>query len=116
MLIKKDEQHYVPKGWGYERWIYNEGYCGKILFFNKGKQCSLHYHAIKDEVLYLQSGKITVIYRSDAVDRTVDLEPGDAFHVYPGLVHRMIAHEDSYIIEFSTHHEDSDSHRIEKGD
>ena len=29
---------YHPKGWGYELWIHNdEKYCGKLLFFEKGK-------------------------------------------------------------------------------
>ena len=32
---------YVPKGWGYEKWIANcEKYCGKLLFIVKGKQCA----------------------------------------------------------------------------
>ena len=30
---------HVPKGWGYEKWIVNtDEYCGKLLFFNKGKR------------------------------------------------------------------------------
>ena len=40
------------------QWIHNsEEYCGKLLFFNQGKRCSWHYHKLKDEVFYLQSGK-----------------------------------------------------------
>ena len=36
---------HVPKGWGWERWIVNcPEYCGKLLFFNKGKRCSWHFH------------------------------------------------------------------------
>ena len=28
----------VPKGWGFEKWIVNnEQYCGKLLYFIKGK-------------------------------------------------------------------------------
>ena len=54
---------YVEKGWGYEKWIVNkEEYCGKLLFFKEGKQCSWHYHKKKDEVFYLQSGKMIVRY------------------------------------------------------
>ena len=50
---------FVPKGWGFEKWIVNwEEYCGKLLFFNKGKMCSWHVHRLKDEVFYLQSGKM----------------------------------------------------------
>jgi len=40
----------VPKGWGHEKIIHNSnGYCGKVLCFDKGKKCSYHYHKIKDE-------------------------------------------------------------------
>ena len=49
---------FVPKGWGYEKWIVNnEEYCGKLLFLAKGKKCSWHFHKLKDEVFYGQSGK-----------------------------------------------------------
>ena len=111
---------FVKKGWGWERWIVNKSeYCGKLLFFNKGKQCSWHYHILKDEVFYLQSGKMVVKYSDE--DKIQDakeiiLNPGHNFHVYRGLRHRMIALEDSELFEFSTEHFDSDSHRLEKGD
>ena len=111
---------YVPKGWGYEKWIVNkEEYCGKLLFFNKGKRCSWHYHEIKDEVFYLQSGKMIVKFSDDdnidGADQIL-LEPGQNFHIYTGLRHQMIALEDSELYEFSTQHFDSDSHRIVTGD
>ena len=44
------------------------------------------------------------------------LGPGDNFHVYRGLRHRMLAIEDTELFEFSTQHFDSDSYRVEKGD
>ena len=41
--MTEDIKH-VPKGWGYEKWIVNtDEYCGKLLFFNKGKRCCLLY-------------------------------------------------------------------------
>jgi len=50
---------FVSKGWGHEKVICNtEEYCGKLLYFVKGKKCSFHYHKLKDETFYLQSGKI----------------------------------------------------------
>ena len=110
----------VNKGWGYEKWIVNnKKYCGKLLFFNKGKRCSWHYHKIKDEVFYLQSGLLRVYYSEDNNLQTAQqklLMPGENFHVYTGLRHQMIALEDSELFEFSTQHFDSDSHRIMKGD
>lgn len=111
---------FVPKGWGFEKWIVNcEEYCGKLLYFVKGKRCSWHYHKLKDEVFYIQTGKILVKYSND--DRIQDAEtltlgPGDNFHVYRGLRHQVIALEDTELFEFSTQHFDSDSNRIERGD
>ena len=111
---------YVSKGWGFERWIVNcEQYCGKLLFFEKGKRCSWHFHKIKDEVFYLQSGKMIVKYSDDDDLENAEelvLNAGDNFHIYTGLRHQMIALEDSELFEFSTQHFDSDSHRIIKGD
>jgi quercetin dioxygenase-like cupin family protein len=116
---------FVSKGWGFEKWIVNcEEYCGKLLYFVKGRKCSWHYHKLKDEVFYVQSGKIQVFYsEGDEVYRkgiqiadSIMLGPGENFHVYRGLRHQMIAIEDTELFEFSTQHFDSDSYRITKGD
>ena len=108
------------KGWGYEKWIVNKPqYCGKLLFFNKDKRCSWHYHNIKDEVFYLQSGKVLVRYsESNDIEnaKEITLNQGDSFHIYVGLRHQMIALEDSELFEFSTQHFEEDSVRIIKGD
>ena len=54
---------FVPKGWGFEKWIVNcEQYCGKLLYIAKGRKCSWHYHNKKDEDFYVQSGKIKIKY------------------------------------------------------
>ena len=94
---------HVEKGWGWERWICNgPEYCGKLLFFNKGKRCSWHVHRLKDEVFYLQSGKMIVYYSDDddiTKGRQLILNPGDNFHVYRGLRHQMVALEDSELFE-----------------
>ena len=111
---------FVKKGWGFEKWIINKSeYCGKLLFFNKGKKCSWHRHELKDEVFYLQSGKMIVRYSDKdniAEAEEIMLEEGMNFYVYPGLRHQMEALEDSELFEFSTQHFDSDSYRIQKGD
>ena len=112
--------NFVPKGWGFEKWIVNtEEYCGKLLYFAKGKKCSWHYHKLKDETFYIQSGKIFLKY-SDG-DEIVDaneiiLNKGDKFHIYRGLRHQMFAIEDTELFEFSTQHFDEDSYRLERGD
>lgn len=134
-MHKPPEMTFVSKGWGWERWIVNKDeYCGKLLYIAKDRKCSLHYHKLKDETFYLQSGKILVFF-SDDLDVILQfekngydestllnycdtqlLEPGDHFYVPRGRVHRMYAQRDSELFEFSTQHFDSDSHRIIKGD
>jgi mannose-6-phosphate isomerase-like protein (cupin superfamily) len=111
---------FVEKGWGYEKWIVNKSdYCGKLLYFYSGKKCSWHYHKIKDEVFYLQSGKILLKFsEGDDIGHAEEtiLEPGQSFHIYTGLRHQMLALENSELFEFSTQHFDEDSYRILKGD
>ena len=74
---------------------------------------------IKDEVFYLQSGKLLVKFSQDDDLENAEeivLEPGQNFYIYPGLRHQMIALEDSELFEFSTQHFDEDSYRVIKGD
>jgi len=112
--------NFVSKGWGFEKWIVNtDEYCGKLLYFVKGKKCSWHYHVLKDETFYIQSGKILLKYSDDDIidnAKELVLEKGDKFHVYRGLRHQMYALEDTELYEFSTQHFDSDSYRVEVGE
>jgi len=110
----------VPKGWGFEKWIVNnEKYCGKILYLVKDRKCSWHYHKIKDETFYVQSGKI-ILYHGWHDDMgqssSIILEKGDHYHIPVGLKHQMVALQDTELFEFSTQHFDEDSYRLEKGD
>ena len=110
----------VPKGWGYEKWIVNcDEYCGKLLHFVKGKKCSWHYHKLKDEVFYIQSGRLILYWGWDddfGNARRMELNQGDKFHVPVGMRHQMKAKEDTIMYEFSTQHFDDDSYRVKKGD
>ena len=114
------EIKFIPKGWGFEKWIHNSDlYCGKLLYFVKGRKCSWHYHKLKDEVFYVQSGKILVRYsEEDSLEEATEvvLNAGDNFHVVVGLRHQMEAVEDTELFEFSTQHFDEDSYRIIRGD
>ncbi|MEK6888582.1 MAG: cupin domain-containing protein [Nanoarchaeota archaeon] len=117
----KPEKH--KKGWGYEDWIANKKeYCGKLLFFEKGKRCSIHYHKLKDETFFLFSGKMKILLSNSPEDydagkkEEIVLNVGECLYIWPGRVHRMEAIEDSNLMEFSTEHFEEDSYRIEKGD
>ena len=108
------------KGWGHEEWVVNnELYCGKILHFEAGKRCSFHFHKLKTETFYLQSGRIKVLYSyGDDINQAdeIVMEPGQTFHVPIGLRHQMIAMENSALLEFSTQHFEHDSYRVVRGD
>lgn len=109
-----------PKGWGYEKWIVNKPeYCGKLLFIQKDKKVSWHYHILKDETFYVQSGSIILLYsEQDDIESAnkIILNKGDSFYVPRKLRHRMIALEDTELFEFSTEHFETDSYRLIKGD
>ncbi len=129
------------KGWGHEDWIVNKKeYCGKLLFFEKGKRCSLHFHKLKDETFYLESGKLQVDLIEDNWDffhprrqnhmnyleklgldykkwvRSIILNPGESLYIPVGMIHQIIALEESRLFEFSTQHFENDSYRLIKGD
>lgn len=109
----------VPKGWGHEKIIHNaDGYCGKILCFDKGKKCSFHHHKVKTETFYCV-GRILLRHGYDddlSKAEELILETGDSFHVPVGLNHQMEALEDSQLFEFSTTDHPDDSIRIVRGD
>lgn len=119
-ILSDKDQTFVQKGWGSERWIWNnEEYCGKILEFKKGKKCSWHKHFLKDECFLNIKGKVQITYGwSENIEEAekVILEEGQVFHIPRGLIHQALALEDSTIIEFSTQHFDEDSIRITPGD
>ena len=99
----------VNKEWGKEIWIVNRDYCGKKLILNKGFRCSMHYHKNKDETFYILNGQVLL---EIGMQKNIML-PGDSILIKPGQKHRFTGLEFSEIMEFSTHHEDSDSYREE---
>jgi mannose-6-phosphate isomerase-like protein (cupin superfamily) len=120
MIVGETDYKFVSKGWGFERWIWNDAdYCGKLLFIAKGRKCSWHKHFLKKETFYVQQGEVHVLYGWDddlAKAEHVLLKQGSVFHVPPGLCHQMCGETDTYLFEFSTEHADSDSIKIIPGD
>lgn len=93
-----------PKPWGVELLVAETPeYTGKVLSMHKGGTGALQYHERKDETFYLYSGVAHVEYRdTDGVLITVEMQPGEAFHVPPGAVHRVEAISDCVFFEAST--------------
>ena len=93
----------VEKPWGYElHWARTEKYVGKLIHVNKGHALSLQYHNIKDETIFLWSGKLLFEIEIDGALSVREMLPGESVHITPKTVHRMTAIEDSDIFEVST--------------
>jgi mannose-6-phosphate isomerase-like protein (cupin superfamily) len=94
----------VDKPWGHELiWAHTERYVGKILHIRAGEALSLQYHHVKDETIMVLSGKMQLVYFADGEPpRSRELAPREPFHITPHLRHRMIALEDTDVLEVST--------------
>ena len=93
----------VEKPWGYElRWAKTDRYVGKIIHINKGHALSLQYHKVKDETIYLWSGKMLFEIDENGTLTRREMSPGDSVHVTPPTIHRMTAIEDCDVFEVST--------------
>jgi mannose-6-phosphate isomerase len=94
----------VDKPWGHELiWAKTDRYVGKILHIKAGEALSLQYHRVKDETIMVLSGRMQLVYFADGEQpKSRELGPREPFHVTPGLRHRMIAIEDTDVLEVST--------------
>ncbi len=80
-----------PKPWGREIWFATtQNYAGKILEVKKGARLSLQFHEKKEETQFLFSGKVRLTFGTNSKKlRTKILNPGDVFHIPPGMIHRI---------------------------
>lgn len=118
-MIQIKKPTIVKKGWGREVVIdNNDEYCGKILEFKAGSKFSDHFHLAKKETFYVLDGILGLYYYDLSTGARIykQLIPGDVITINRGEPHQIEAITSSRIIEVSTHHEDSDSYRIGKGD
>jgi mannose-6-phosphate isomerase len=93
----------VDKPWGYElHWAKTDRYVGKLIHVDAGHALSLQYHNLKDETIYLQSGRMLfeITEGEELISR--EMQPGEAVHITPRTVHRMTAITDCDIFEVST--------------
>jgi mannose-6-phosphate isomerase len=106
----------VEKPWGYELiWAKTGDYVGKVLHINQGHKLSLQYHRIKEETIFISSGKMLLLIEDEnGKMEEVTMLPGESHHIAVGKKHRMIALEDTDVFEVSTPHLD-DVVRLEDG-
>ena len=93
----------VDKPWGSETiFAHTDKYVGKILRIKAGQRLSLQSHVVKDETIMVQQGRLSLVLESGEMV-TIELSPGETYHIVPGTVHRFCATaEDVCLIEVST--------------
>jgi mannose-6-phosphate isomerase len=94
----------IEKPWGKEEVIeINDRYMMKKLTMWADHRCSLQYHNIKRETIYVLSGKLR-IYSGPTQEQLSSrvYGPDETITLVPGVVHRMEAVEDSVCLEAST--------------
>lgn len=94
----------IHKPWGHELiWAKTDRYVGKILHIKAGESLSLQFHRVKDETIMVLTGRVQLIHFADGESpRSLELVPGEPFRIAPEVRHRMIAIDDTDIIEVST--------------
>ncbi len=94
----------VSKPWGHELiFAHTPQYVGKILHIKRGESLSLQFHRQKDETIMVLSGKLHFEHFAEGQPpATVELLPMVPFHITPGLRHRMMALEETDVVEVST--------------
>jgi len=94
----------VDKPWGHELiWAHTDRYVGKILHIRAGEALSLQYHRQKDETVMVLTGRLELTHFAEGEEpRPRELGLREPFHITPGMRHRMMAIEDTEVLEVST--------------
>ena len=108
----KETLHTVEKVWGKEVWIVNnDKYCGKLLYLDKGAECSYHHHEQKQETFYALQGQVALTIEGKGYMLNPFSRPKT---IMPGQNHSFMGLSKAVILEISTHHDDEDVVRLEE--
>ena len=104
VTISDNQPVQVEKPWGRENLIeYNDNYVVKKLFMKAGECCSMQYHELKKETIYVLDGKLKLYIGNDIENLEEKIMfPGDSISISPFTIHRMEGIEDSEYLECST--------------
>lgn len=94
----------IEKPWGKEEVVeINDHYMVKKLTMWKGHRCSLQYHNLKKETIYVLSGNLRIYTGSSAKNLSSKIYgPNQTITLSPGTIHRMEGEEDCIYLEAST--------------
>jgi len=104
VTISDDQPKEVEKPWGKEELIeYNDHYVVKKLYMKTNECCSMQYHELKRETIYVLSGKVRLYIGKD-IDNLEKREmiAGDKITIPPYTIHRMEGISDCEYLECST--------------
>lgn len=94
----------INKPWGKEEVIeINDRYMMKKLTMHAGHRCSLQYHNIKCETIYVLSGQLAIhsgLKQEELISKVYKAD--ETITIRPGVIHRMEAVTDSVYLEAST--------------
>jgi hypothetical protein len=101
---KQGGQNSIPKPWGWEiLWALTPEYTGKFIHILAGKRLSLQYHSEKLETQCLLFGRVTLVSSTaDGSLAETDMQIGRGYTIERGQTHRLIALEESELVEVST--------------
>lgn len=103
------------KPWGDTRvWHSNGSIHGKLITLLAGNRTSLKYHRVKNEVFYIVSGSVRVVFGDSKTWKSSEKHPyqtkvlkmTDVFHVQSECPYRLEALEDSVIVEIGDRADD----------
>ena len=94
----------IEKPWGKEEILeVNDKYMVKRLTVWKGHRCSLQLHKVKQETIYVLTGRLRILSGLSQDHLVLRVySPGEHVTLLPGLIHRMEAEEDCIYLEAST--------------
>jgi mannose-6-phosphate isomerase len=94
----------IKKPWGYEILLEkNKKYMFKKLFMKKGHRCSLQFHRLKRETIYILRGTLKITSGNNINKLNSKIYRKDqSITIKPRLKHRMQAISDCYYLESST--------------
>ena len=104
VTIADNQPDFVDKPWGREELIeYNDHYVVKKLFMKAGECCSMQYHELKKETIYVLKGKLKLYIGTDIenLEERI-LIANDRITINPYVIHRMEGIDDSEYLECST--------------
>lgn len=94
----------IKKPWGKEEVIEkNDKFMVKKLTMKKGHRCSIQFHEIKKETIYVLSGELGIYIGKDLNNLEYkNYKSGETVTIDPFVVHRMEGVTDTVYIECST--------------